>query len=47
MRRFKAKLDVTAQLIADVVEYDDGEIEILDVEEIFEIKEIDDVTEID
>ena len=47
MRRFKAKLGVQAYVIADVVEYENGDIEIDDIQEILEIVEIDDVKELD
>ena len=46
MRIYKAKVSATVELIVKVKEYSDGELEILEVDEVDEIIDFDNVREL-
>ena len=43
MKTYKAKVSATVEIIATVKEYDNGEIEIVEVDEILEVNDFDNV----
>ena len=43
IKTYKAKISATVELIATVKEYDNGEIEIIEVEEVDEVNDFDNV----